>query len=265
MKNIFSDKNIIVTGGASGIGEALVTRFVAMGANVVVVGRSNEYKGPARYFQADMSSIEESKRVFATIIDEMGSIDYIINSAGIFMGGEIRDTPIEKWHEVIDNNIYAIAHGSYLALEHMLQRKSGHIVNIASTAGIIPVPAMGIYGASKYALVGLSHDMRNEVASLGVKVSVVCPTVVNTPLYDTAIYNKVDKNSVIKSRDNLQTAETAADAILKGIVKNRATIHTSRITQAIWGVYRISPRLYDFFARRIMRKYRVEYRVDTHS
>lgn len=265
MKNIFSGKNIIVTGGASGIGEALVTRFVSMGAKVVVVGRSSEYSGPAHYFQADMSSVEESKQVFENIVKELGVIDYIINSAGIFMGGEIRDTPIEKWHEVIDNNIYAIAHGSKLALEHMLERKSGHIVNIASTAGIIPVPAMGIYGASKYALVGLSHDMRNEVAELGVKVSVVCPTVVNTPLYDTAIYNKVDKNSVLKSRTNLQTADIAAEAILRGIVKNKATIHTSRITQAIWVVYRLAPRLYDFFARRIVRRYRTEYRIDTNS
>lgn len=263
MKNIFSGKNIIVTGGASGIGEALVTRFMAFGAQVAVVGCSESYKGPAQYFQADMSNVEQSKQAFEAIVAELGGIDYVVNSAGIFMGGEIRDTPIEKWHEVIDNNIYAIAHGSQLALERMINQKSGHIVNIASTAGIIPVPAMGIYGATKYALVGLSHAMRNEVASLGVKVSVVCPTVVNTPLYDTAIYNKVDKNSVIKSRTNLQTADTAADAIIKGIVKNKATIHTSPITRAIWGVYRLSPRLYDFFARRIVRKYRDEYRSAT--
>lgn len=261
MKNIFAGKNIVVTGGGSGIGEALVQRFVDFGATVVVIGRSNEYKGSAKYYQADMSDAAQSKEVVETIIREVGDIDYMINNAGIFMGGEIRDTPIEKWHTVIDNNIYAVAHGSKYALDHMLARKTGHIVNVASTAGLIPVPAMGIYGATKYALVGLSHAMRNEAASLGVKVSVVCPTVVNTPLYDTALYNNVDKSSVIKARTNLQTAEQAAEAILRGIVKNKATIHTSMATKLIWGMYRVSPGLYDFFARRIVRMYRAEYRV----
>ena len=261
MKNIFLDKNIIVTGGASGIGEALVTKLLAFGANVVVVGRSAQYDGSATYFQADMSVQDEATEVFDKIIAELSTIDYVINSAGIFMGGEIRDTPLEKWHSVMDNNIYAISHGAQLAYLHMIKQGHGHIVNIASTAGLIPVPAMGIYGATKYALVGLSHAMRNEASDLGVKVSVACPTIVNTPLYDTALYNHLDKQRLLKPRKNLQTPDVAADKILKGIIKNKATIHTAFATKSIWGLYRLSPGLYDIAARRIMRKYRSDYRV----
>lgn len=256
MKNIFSGKNVIVTGGASGIGAELVKRLIAFGATVVVVGRSKGYDGPARYFSADMSVQVEAERVFNEIITSIGDLDYVINSAGIFMGGEIRDTPFEDWHKVIDNNIYAVSHGAQLAYQYMLQRNSGHIINVASTAGLIPVPAMGIYGSTKYMLVGLSHAMRNEAKELGVKVSVACPTIVDTPLYDTAVYNKLDASRILKRRKKLQTPAIAADKILKGIVRNKATIHTSAGTHAIWVFYRLFPGLYDVVARRIVASYR---------
>lgn len=261
MKNIFKDKNIIVTGGASGIGESLVTQLEVLGANVAVIDRSPKQEAGALYIQADMADIDQATAAFEKLTHSMERIDFVINGAGIFMGGEIRDTPIENWHEVIDNNIYAIGHGAQLAYGYMTKQQSGHIINIASTAGLIPVPAMGIYGSTKYALVGLSHAMRNEGAALNVKVSVACPTVVDTPLYDTAIYNKVNKDRILRSRTKLQTADVAARKILKGIMKSKATIHTARTTHAAWVLSRISPALYDFIARKIIRTYRAEWRI----
>lgn len=261
MKNVFSGKHIIVTGGASGIGASLVEKFVKFGATVVVIGRSEQYDGPARYERADMSKLEDARKVFDRITKDLGTIDYVINSAGIFMGGEIRDTPFDEWHKVIDNNIYAVAHGAQLAYLQMITQKGGHIVNIASTAGLIPVPAMGIYGSTKYALVGMSHAMRNEAAELGVKVSVACPTVVNTPLYDTATYNNLEVQPLLRRRGTLQTPDVAADRIIRGIVRNQATIHTSLMTRVIWVAYRLSPALYDLAARRIMRRYRGDFRT----
>lgn len=260
MEQFFKGKNIIVTGGASGIGASLVAQLTNYGASVIVIDRS-----PARnkktYIQADMANFEEAKHAFDQAISEMQHVDYVINSAGMFMGGEIRDTAIENWHTAIDNNVYAVAHGAHLAYQQMVRQREGHIINIASTAGLIPVPAMGIYGATKYALVGLSHEMRNEGAALGVKVSVACPTIVNTPLYDTAIYNNVDTQRIMHSRQKFQTPDLAAQKILRGIRHNHATIHTSIATKFIWYMYRIFPGLYDSIARRVTSSYRNNVRL----
>ena len=261
MEQLFKNKNIIITGGASGIGASLTARLRGYGARVIVIGRTSR-PSVKDYIQADMANFEEAKRAFDQAVTEMNQIDYMINSAGIFMGGEVRDTPVENWHKVIDNNIYAIAHGSHLAYQQMVHQGNGHIINISSAAGLFPVPAMGIYGATKYALVGLSHEMRNEGAALGVKVSVACPTIVDTPLYETALYNNMDKRRILQSRRKLQTAEVAADKILKGIQRNQATIHTSVMTVGAWSLYRILPRVYDAIARRIIRRYRSGLRAE---
>lgn len=208
-----------------------------------------------------MAILTEAKQAFSQALSRLNQIDYMINCAGIFMGGEIRDTEMENWHRLIDNNVYAVAHGAQLAYWQMIKQGNGHIINVASTAGLIPVPGMGIYGASKYALVGLSHEMRLEAAALGVKVSVACPTIVNTPLYDTAIYNKVNHERALDSRQKFQTPDEAARKILIGIRRNQATIHTARSTKIISLVYRLMPGLYGLVARRVVSVYRRKFRL----
>lgn len=262
MKNNLYGKHVVITGGGSGIGAALAKEFLAREARVIIIGRSKKPPLFGDYYQADMSEFDQAEAVFKKVLQKYDYIDYMINNAGIFMGGEIQDTPIKDWQRVIDNNIYAVANGTHLAYHHMIGIGKGGIVNVASTAGLIPVPAMGIYGSTKYAIVGLTRALRNEATALGIKVSVVCPTIVNTPLYDTATYNGLDKHKILRHRTTLQTPEWAARKIIKGILKGRAVIHTSYVTRAIWAVERVSPALYDFFARRVIQRYRSTIRSD---
>ena len=272
MKLPFAHSVVVVTGGASGIGKEIVNQMVDKGARVIVVGRTRKTgvkfvkELKKRGYDVDFEHVDMTKQkdvrlMINRIVKKYGMIDYFYNNAGIFMGGEIRDTKIENWHEVANNNIFSTMNGSHYAYQQMIKQGFGHIVNVASAAGLFPVPAMGIYGSTKFAIVGLSNALRNEAKAFGVQVSVVCPTVVNTPLYDTALYNKVDTDTALKNRSSLQTPEVAAKKIIRGVRRNKAVIHTSLTTSATWVLYRIAPGIYNVAARRILKVYRKKLRA----
>lgn len=267
MIRIFEGATVLITGGASGIGRSLAFELAELKARIIVVDRNND-AGRAlveemkqRGFEVEFNHVEmtathEVEQLFKEVVQKYKAIDYVFNCAGIFMAGEIRDTPIENWKKVIDNNIWAVYNATHFSYQAMLPFRKGHIINLASAAGLFPVPIMGIYGSSKFAIVGLSHELRSEAKSFGIKVSVVCPTVVNTPLYDTAIYNKVNKEKALKARDTLQTPDAAARKIIKGVVKNRATIQTAFSTKLGWWLYRFAPSMYAVSARKVINGYR---------
>jgi len=270
VNEIFKDKIIIVAGGASGIGREIVRQLAINDAKIVIVDRDLENgtslqaeleEYTVAFQQSDMTNASEVEKLFDSVFQEYGRIDYVFNSAGNFMGGEIRDTPLENWQAVIQNNIWAVYNGTHYAYQIMLIQKYGHIINFASAAGLFPVPGMGIYGSTKFAIVGLSEALRHEAKSLGIKVSTVCPTVVDTPLYDTAIYNKVNIQKALKKRSKLQTPEFAAQRVLKGVSKNRAIIHTAGSTRIGWWIYKFAPWLYDISAQRIIGMYRKNFRM----
>lgn len=270
MSSIAEEAIIVITGGASGIGKALVEQFIANGSTVISIDKNNANFDNLRKMEnnhesvipitADMAIADEAKKAFEYIIQRYQKIDYLINNAGVFMGGEIRDTPLEDWHAITQNNIFAVMNGTHYGYELMLKQGSGHIINVGSAAGLTPIPAMGIYGSTKYAINGFTLALRNEAKDLGVKVSLVCPTIVNTPLYDTATYHKVRLTKVLAKRESFQKPETTARRIIKGIERNKATIHTATSTRLLSLLYKAAPWLYDAIARRIHAKYRARLR-----
>ncbi len=272
MKKRFNNKVIVITGGASGIGKSIAMQLAALGGKIIIVDR-NVKAGTklvknlflkdqdAVYRNVDMTDVAEVEELFKYITADYGQIDYMFNCAGIFMAGEIRDTPLVNWETTINNNIWAVNNGTHFAYQEMLKQGNGHIINIASAAGLFPVPIMGIYGASKFAIVGITHELRNEAKDFNIKVSAVCPTVVNTPLYDTAIYNKLNKPKALKGRKALQTPELAAKRIIKGVVRNKATIHTAFSTKLGSFAYKVVPFAYNIFARKAIRTYRQSLRL----
>jgi short-subunit dehydrogenase len=273
MRNRFQNKHVVLIGGASGMGLAVAQQLAKAGARIIIVDR-NARKGNSEtkslvnlgydvvFKKADMLHESDVKKVFKNIVKEYTHIDFVINSAGTFMAGETRDTPMKNWNKLLELNIFAITNPTHYVYQIMLKQGSGHIVNFASSAGLFPVPAMGIYGASKFAVVGLMQTLRNEAKSLGVKVTVICPTIVNTPLYDTAIYNNVDKQKALKTRHVVQQPDVAAKRIIKGIARNQAIVHTSIATRFGWWAYRLSPALYGVFARRAQAAYRDKLRLE---
>ena len=263
MMNRFKDAVVIITGGASGIGASLASQLNAVGARIIVADRSVAPENVSyQYYQVDMTDEKAVEGLFNFVDEKYGRIDYIFNNAGIFMAGEIRDTPLENCHKVIENNIWAVSNGAHYAYQYMLKQGSGHIINVSSAAGLFPVPIMGIYGASKFAILGMTHALRNEAKHFGINVSAVCPTIVNTPLYDTAIYNKLNKAKALEKREKVQSPEVAAKRIIKGVMKNKATIHTAFSTRMGRWVYATLPAVYNYFAQRAISAYRTSLRTE---
>jgi short-subunit dehydrogenase len=163
---------------------------------------------------------------------------------------------------VLHINLHGVVHGTHAAYGAMVRRGGGHIVNIASMAGLVPTPGIAIYAASKYGVVGFSLAVRAEGEALGVQVSVVCPGVIATPMADTMQVVKLHRE-MLKTAVGwpMQQPEAAARTILHGVVRNQAVIFTPRWWSWLWRLTRWCPTLGERLARRTvvnLRRRRIE-------
>lgn len=272
---MFKDKIVMITGGASGMGKELAKQLGAQGAVIIVADinttagesliKELRLNGVSTSFQSvDMVDQEAVQQLIQSVVSTHGRLDYMINGVGIVMGGEVQDTNLSNWHKVMTNNVEGISNGMHFAYQQMVLQGHGHIINFASAAGLFPVPIMTIYGASKFAIVGLTHGLRAEAKDMGVKVSVVCPGIVKTPIYESAIYEEVDKDKAIDLFMNkLPSQETpvAVGRIIKGIQRNKATIMTWYPAYIYWWLYRLSPALYIRLNSLLMPSFRKHLRI----
>jgi len=182
-------KSVLVTGGASGIGQATAARFLEEGASVCVVDRSadararvvDELPGLAAAIEADVAVLDEVQAAFAEAIDHMGSVDVLINNAGISIRHDFLDITPEEWDSVLDVNLKGVFYMAQTAARHMVDKGSGVIINTASTAGNIGYPHYADYSASKGGVIGLTLAMALELAPK-VRVNAVSPGYVLTPM-----------------------------------------------------------------------------------
>jgi len=274
--NIFENKVVVVTGAASGIGKALVGKLALNGAKVVAtdinidmllqsIKNAGQFKYPIRTAQLDVSDYDAFKKVIDNTVSWGEHLDYIFNNAGIAIGGEVRDQEIDHWRKVLDVNLYGVIHGSILAYKIMAKQGFGHIVNISSIEGFMPFPATVPYVVSKFAVVGLSEGMWVEGADLGIKVSVVCPGYVKTPIFDVCETINVDRKEILKSLSKLERfsimPEECARIILKGVAKNKPIIPVSCLVKFLWLLVRISPILVMNIVRKDFAKIRYKARI----
>ena len=254
----FRGKVAIVTGGASGIGKALGRALSRSGATVTLIDNDEEallatvkeLGNAVEGKTVDVTDFESVKRAVSEVFAKCGKLDHLFNNAGTIIIGEVRDISIEDWREVIGVNLMGVVNGVAAAYPEMVRRKSGHIVNVASMVGLMPVAMQAAYTASKFGVVGLSHALRVEGRGLGVKVSVVCPPCVDTPLWTKA---KV-VGSTVKTPNGFVAlspwwpkfldADTEAEIILKGVMRNKATIKHDLAWHLMWWLYSLFPRVY---------------------
>ncbi len=271
---IFADKIVIITGGASGIGKALGEEMARRGATVIladvntklleeVANSITKAGGRAKAVTLDVSDFEAVKKLVDDTVAEHGRLDYIFNNAGIAVSGEIRDVSIDDWRRVIDVNLYGVVNGIAAAYPIMVKQGFGHIINTASLAGLTPSAGEVPYVASKYGIVGLSNALRVEGAGLGVKVSVVCPGFIKTPIFYTTKFVKFDREKLLEliPKGITITPEKCARAILRGIKSNKATIVVTLLAKFLWLLQRISPGLVLWMGRQSIKKMR-EVRIE---
>jgi NAD(P)-dependent dehydrogenase (short-subunit alcohol dehydrogenase family) len=268
----YRDRAAIVTGAASGIGLALSQQLARRGALVTLadIERSPLEKAAEALASAgmrvrpavvDVTDRDAVKQIVESAVSEFGRLDFLFNNAGIGVGGEARDFAYADWKQVIDVNLFGVINGVAAAYPLMVRQGYGHIVNIASVAGLIPLPGEISYVTSKYATVGLSHTLRAEAADLGVNVSVVCPGKIETPIYDTSRIINFDKEATLALWPTGISPERCAEIILRGVERNKATIVVTRLAKLLWAIQRLSPNAMIWAMRRYMQKMR-EHRIE---
>ena len=198
---IFDGAVAIMTGGASGIGRALSEALGRRGASVVLADRQIEFAqevaagiqergGKASAVELDVTDFTAVDQLAQATAQAQGRLDYMFNNAGIAIGGEVRVCQIEDWDSVLNVNLHGVVNGVQAAYSVMLSQGYGHIVNTASMAGLLPMPTAVSYATTKHAVVGLSKSLRVEAASYGVRVSVLCPGFIRTPILRGGKYGK---------------------------------------------------------------------------
>jgi len=231
MPNDLNEKAILVTGGASGIGEAVVRQLVALGAKVCVAD-ANEEMGSALVAQLNASEakgevffvatnvVDEAmvEQLIASVVDRYGALDGAVNNAGLAGNPcNLEDIELADWQRVIDVNLT----GVFLCLKHELKKMKaqgyGTIVNVASGAGVIATPYMSMYGASKHGVLGLTKTAATENVRSGIRINAVLPGSTKTPMIEATIAGSEEMEKVILGSipcGRMGTPEEIANAIL---------------------------------------------------
>jgi short-subunit dehydrogenase len=188
---------------------------------------------------------------------ERGGLDLLFNNAGIGLLGETEECSLDDWNAVLDVNVRGVVHGVAAAYPLMVKQGRGHIVNVASVAGLIPTPHFVAYSASKHAVVGLSVGLREEARAKGVRVSCACPGFVNTGIQDAAKMVNIDREKAkAEVAATATTPERCARAILRGVRRDRALILVTGYARIAHWLYRWAPWLLRAFSRLLARRFR---------
>jgi len=249
----FTGRVAIVTGGASGIGAALVRALASAGASVVIAdldeagGRAVGRETGAETAVVDVTDARAVAGLIDRVVSEHGALDLMFNNAGIAIAGTVDELTLDHWDRVIDVNLRGVVHGVHAAYPVMLRQGSGHIVNTASLAGLLPGPGLAPYAAVKHAVVGLSLSLRAEAAGHGVMVSAVCPGFIDTPLLDRVnpglpqTEAGANAAALVRTLGKLYQPDLLARDVLRGVARNQALIVAPASARVAWRMARYAP------------------------
>ncbi|MCC6877733.1 MAG: SDR family oxidoreductase [Sandaracinaceae bacterium] len=258
-RSLFAGKVAVVIGASSGIGQAFARVVAEHGARVIAASRNAaalerlcaEIGPEARAESVDVRQRESVRSMIRNVAAREGRLDILYNGAGVGLLATLEDTEDRHWDDVLSTNLLGVVHGMQAAYPIMQAQGSGHILNVASLAGLLPLPASAAYAAAKYGVVGLSHSARIDAARHGVAVSVVCPAAVDTPIFVESSFVNFDMKKVLASRPgSVLSAEECAHRILRGMRRNAATIAPGP-AGPLWLLYRHAPWLWDLAARHL--------------
>ena len=205
------NKLVVITGVSKGIGLCLTQEFLKRGAHVVGLGRSKPdlNNNSFTFIQTNVRSHEEVDRAFETINQTFNQpVDVLVNNAGLGYFGYLEDHTLEQWHQMYETNVNAIYYTSRRAIPGMKSAGSGHIINIASTAGLEGYPQVSGYCGTKFAVKGISQSMYKELRGFGVKVTCVFPGSVKTNFFE---------NSAIEPHDYMLQPIDVASMIIHAV------------------------------------------------
>jgi NAD(P)-dependent dehydrogenase (short-subunit alcohol dehydrogenase family) len=266
--SVFAGRTAFVTGAASGIGRAVAEALAREGALVsladvdeggvrAVADGIAAAGGKAHAERLDVADGEAVRRAVEAVAAREGRLDLVFNNAGISISGEVLAMDAAHWERIVGVNLWGVIHGVRAALPIMAKQGFGHIVNTASLAGVLPSPIGVAYAATKHAVVGLSQSLRMEVAGRGVKVSVVCPGLVETAILRNGVDLQRPGADVIE-RAGLRPYPVgkAARRILRGVARNEAVILFPLHAHVARWIWRLAPGILERRVAREMAEYR---------
>lgn len=249
-----SQRRVLITGAASGLGLALALRYAKQGDAVACVDLTVERAEQAKAslpgfghlaFAADVGSDESMQNLFDQIKTKWNYVDVLINNAGIASGGPMTETTMEEWRKLLEVDLLSVVRGCRLFLPAMLERKSGQILSTASFAGLAGAPGIMTYGVAKAAVVALSEQLRAEVHHKGIRVGVICPSFFRTNLMDTAVGNDNTKKLALKLMDTSpDTVDSVADKVFADAERGKFMILPTKHEPMRWRFKRWFPNQY---------------------
>lgn len=229
----FLNKVVVVTGGSEGIGKALVEAFLQQGAKVATCGRnydklyqlqSTHTGQPLFIHTADVSKEQDCRQFIDQVIQSFGTIDILINNAGVSMRALVQDLELDTIRKVMDINFWGTVCCTKFALSHIMKNK-GTIVGVSSIAGYRGLPGRSGYSASKFAVHGWLEALRTELLESGVNVMWVCPGFTSSNIRNAALNKKGQSHGESPMDEGkMMSAEECAQHIIKAIVKRKRTI-----------------------------------------
>lgn len=273
---IFEGATAIVTGGASGIGRGIGEELAKRGCEVVladlqielaedVASEINFSGGKAKAVKINVTDFPAVVQLVQETVKRTGRLDYIFNNAGIAIGGNVSHYGIEDWNQMIDVNLRGVINGIQAAYKVMIGQGFGHIINTASMAGLMVSPGAVAYATTKYGLVGLSKSLRAEAAQMGVRVSVLCPGVIRTPILEGGgKYGKmlieIPPEQIRRLWERLKPMppNIFANKVLNSVAKNKAIIIVPSWWKLFWWINRLSSSLGIFLAQKRFQKVQKE-------
>jgi short-subunit dehydrogenase len=235
MNSVIRQQRALITGASSGIGKETALAFAKAGINLVLIGRDRQKLATvaemaadlgvsAQVYPLDLAAIGEVAPSIAKIVQESGPIDILVNNAGMGYTNPLADTPLKDWQRVIDLNLTSVFQCVQGILPAMRQQGGGTIINISSIAADNFFPDWGAYSVSKAGLVAFSRLLAIEERANGIRVTIITPGAVNTPIWDT------DSVKADFDRSAMLTPDIIANAILQAVLlPKQAVVETMTI------------------------------------
>jgi NAD(P)-dependent dehydrogenase (short-subunit alcohol dehydrogenase family) len=262
-------RTVLVTGAASGIGRETALLSARRGADIVICDVDDAglrdvetiIRGLGRKVLArhvDVADREQMRGFAEAVHGELGTVDLLVNNAGVALGAKFLETELEDWDWILPINIMGVVHGCHFFLPKMVERGTGgHVANLSSMAGFYATPALTAYTATKFAVLGLSEALREELQPHGIGVTAICPGIINTPITVNARARGVASDPKMRARlvavyqRRNYGPERVARNILKAVERNRAVAPVASEAWVAYATKRISPTLARWTARRM--------------